>query len=152
MKQQLCTFFLGDFYFGLPVEAVQEVLRTQEMTRVPLTPSVVGGLINLRGQIIVALDLRQRLELANEKNKEATRSIVVRTKEGPVSLLVDAIGDVIEVDEGSFEPPPDTLHGIGRTLIVGAYKLEGRLLLSLDTEKIAMISDSSAAATGSTIS
>jgi purine-binding chemotaxis protein CheW len=134
-NQQFCTFFLNDLFFGVEVEKVQEVIRFQETTRVPLAPSVVGGLINLRGQIVTALDLRRRLELPDRTEKEVPMNVVIRTDDGAVSLLVDEIGDVVEVEQNDFEPPPDTLSGTARELIRGAFKLKNRLLLLLDTEK-----------------
>jgi len=114
---------------------VQEVIRYQEMTRVPLAPKVVRGLINLRGQIVTAIDLRRRLELAERPADRLPMNVVVRGDDGAMSLLVDEIGDVVEVQEDSFERPPETLNGVARDLIRGAYKLKDRLLLMLDTEK-----------------
>ena len=133
--QQLCSFYLDDLFFGVEVEKVQEVIRHQQTTRVPLAPQVIGGLINLRGQIVTAVDLRRRLDLDHRKEGQSSMNVVVRTEEGAVSLLVDEIGDVVEVNDTEFEPPPDTLQGTARELIRGAYKLKNRLLLLLDTEK-----------------
>jgi len=138
---QLSTFFLDGLFFGVEVMRVQEVIRCQEMTRVPLAPRVVSGLINLRGQIVIAIDLRRRLELAERPREALPTNVVVRTEDGVVSLLVDAIGDVVEVDSGSFERPPDTLAGVARELISGAYKLPDRLLLVLDADRAVDLSD-----------
>lgn len=133
--QQFCTFFLEGLFFGIEVEKVQEVIRYQEMTRVPLAPSVVGGLINLRGQIVTAVDMRRRLGLSERPEDQLPMNVVVRTEDGAVSLLVDEIGDVLETEEESFERPPETLQGEARELIRGVYKLKGQLLLILDTDK-----------------
>jgi purine-binding chemotaxis protein CheW len=132
---QFCTFYLGDLFFGVKVENVQEVFRYQEMTRVPLAPSVVRGLINLRGQIITAIDLRARLCMDALPDGEMPMNVVVRTEEGVVSLLVDEIADVLEVSEESFERPPDTIDDVTRELVLGVYKLDNKLLLILDTGK-----------------
>lgn len=132
---QFCTFYLGELFFGVKVENVQEVFRYQEMTRVPLAPSVVRGLINLRGQIITAIDLRARLGMEELPNGKMPMNVVVRTEEGVVSLLVDEIADVLEVSDDHFERPPDTIDEITRELVLGVYKLENKLLLTLDTEK-----------------
>jgi len=140
---QFCTFFLNDLFFGVEVEKVQEVIRFQETTRVPLSPNVVGGLINLRGQIVTALDLRKRLELPERAEKQVPMNVVIRTEEGALSLLVDEIGDVVEVEQQDFETPPDTLSGVARELIRGAFKLKNRLLLLLDTEKAIVSSQES---------
>ena len=114
---------------------VQEIIRYQVMTPVPLVPSVVTGLINLRGQIVTALDLRRRLKLAERTTDRMPINVVVRSGDEAVSLLVDEIGEVLEVDDETFEAPPETLQGEARSLIRGAYKLKDRLLLVLDTEK-----------------
>jgi len=132
---QFCTFYLGDLFFGVKVEDVQEVFRYQEMTRVPLAPSVVRGLINLRGQIITAIDLRARLGMEELPEGQMPMNVVVRTNEGVVSLLVDEIADVLEVSEDHFERPPDTIDELTKELVHGVYKLENKLLLILDTEK-----------------
>lgn len=134
-ERQLCTFYLGEQYFGLDVMRVQEIIRAQPMTKVPLAPSVIRGLINLRGQIVTAIDLRRRLGLPDRSNGHPPVNVVVQTDDGAVSLLVDEIGDVLEVSESDFERPPETLKGIARELILGAYKLDSRLLLVLDTER-----------------
>jgi len=132
---QYCTFYLEKLFFGIPVMNVQEVLRYQEMTKVPLAHQVVKGLINLRGQIVTAIDLRSRLDLPDRDRDKLPMNIVVRTDSGTVSLLVDEIGDVIETDPDNFERVPDTLDGVARELVSGVYKLQKRLLLILDTEK-----------------
>jgi purine-binding chemotaxis protein CheW len=133
--RQFCTFLLADLTFGIEVDRVQEVIRAQPLTGVPLANSVVQGLINLRGQIVTALDLRRRLDLPLLEDGQEPMNIVVRTPTGVLSLLVDEIGDVVDVDQSTFEAPPETLEGVARELIVGAYKLETRLLLILDTER-----------------
>ena len=134
-SKQFCTFYLGDLFFGVEVENVQEVFRYQDMTNVPLAPPAVRGLINLRGQIITAIDLRSRLEMEDWAEGKLPMNVVVRTEEGVVSLLVDEIADVLEVPEDDFESPPDTINDITRELVLGVYKLEGKLLLILDTKK-----------------
>jgi purine-binding chemotaxis protein CheW len=140
--QQFCTFFLQEQFFGVPVQQVQEVILYQEMTRVPLTPAVIRGLINLRGQIVMAVDLRRRFAMEERPESQLPMNVVVRTDDGAVSLLVDAIGDVLEVDEESFERPPETVQGTARELVRGVYKLRERLLLVLDTERAVAGEDS----------
>lgn len=135
-EHQYCTFFLDGYYFGIDVLQVQEVIRYQQMTRAPLAHPVVRGLINLRGQIVTALDLRRRLDLPERTNGTIPVNVVVHTADGAVSLLVDEIGDVLTVPESAFERPPETLQGKTRDVIRGAYKLEQRLLLILDTQEL----------------
>ena len=134
--RQYCTFSVSGDYFGVDVLGVQEMMRHQEMTRVPLAPPAVRGLINLRGQIVTAIDLRRRLGMPDRADDEPDVHIVLRTDDGAVSLLVDAIGDVLEVPDAAFEPPPQTLRAAARPLIRGVYKLKDRLLLLLDIDKI----------------
>ena len=133
--KQFCTFYLHGDFFGVDVQKVQEVIRYQQMTKIPLAHPVVRGLINLRGQIVTAIDLRRRLHFADRDADKLPMNVVVRTDEGVVSLLVDEIGDVLEVDDASFELPPATLPAGTRELIHGVYKLKDRLLMILDTER-----------------
>lgn len=132
--RQYCTFYLNDQCFGLDVLRVQEVVRHQAMTRVPLAHPMVRGLINLRGQIVTAIDLRRRLNLPDRPADMEPVNVVVETADGAVSLMVDDVGDVLEVDESQFEPSPETLQGCARELIRGAFKLADRLLLVLDLD------------------
>ena len=148
-RQQLCTFFLQRQFFGVPVQEVQEVIRYQEMTRVPLMPPVIRGLINLRGQIVMAVDLRRRLGMQDRPEGLLPMNVVVRAGDGAVSFLVDEIGDVIEVNAASFEKPPDTLQGLARDLVKGVYKLPEVLLLLLDSERAMSVSCDVSGNTGS---
>lgn len=107
---QFCTFYLDKLLFGVELKGVQEVIRSLEMTAVPLAPRVVSGLINLRGQIVTAVNLRRRLELEAAPPGTQFMNVVVRSVDGAVSMQVDEIGDVVEVEEASFEPPPETLR------------------------------------------
>lgn len=129
------TFYLRGHYFGIEVGKVQEVMRCPPLTRVPTAPPVVRGLINLRGQIVTALDLRTRLALDEGAPAPHPYDVVVRAADGTVSLTVDEIGDVIEIEDARYEPAPETLRGPAKELIRGAYKLDERLLLVLDVEK-----------------
>ena len=135
-KQQFSTFVVDQLLFGVGVEKVQEVIRYQQMTRVPLAPAVVKGLINLRGQIVTAVDLRRRLGIHPRTSDALPMNVVIRHEDGAVSLLVDEIGDVLEVEEEAFEAPPGTLVGETRELVRGVYKLKDMLLIALDTDKV----------------
>ncbi|MCM3661939.1 chemotaxis protein CheW [Georgenia satyanarayanai] len=135
MSTQYVTFALGDNLYGIGVGQVQEVLPYRATASVPLAPAEVAGLVNLRGQVVLALDLRTRLGLASGGTSEPMM-VVVKLGGEPVSLLVDAIGDVAEVDDAQFEAPPQTLTPELREVIRGAYKLDGRLLLALDVDAV----------------
>ena len=132
---QFCTFYLDKVLFGVELRGVQEVIQQVELTDVPLAPAVVGGLINLRGQIVTAIDLRRRLELPERPDDIRPVNVVVRTRDGAVSLLVDEIGDVVEVEQDTFEAPPETLQGKIRMVILGVHKLDRQLMHLLDIEK-----------------
>lgn len=133
--RQYSTFFIDDLFFGVEVLRVQEVIKYLNMTQVPLSSKVVEGLINLRGQIVTAIDLRRRLEIPDRPDGQQPMNVVIRTNDGAVSLLVDSIGDVLEVKGEELEQPPTTIDGVARELITGVYKLEDRLLMILDIEK-----------------
>lgn len=135
--RQLCTFIIDGMLFGVDVMNVQEVIRYQEMTVVPLASANVRGLINLRGQIVTAIEMRARLGLDPRRDDALPMNVVTTTADGVVSLLVDEIGDVLEVEERTFERPPETISAAFRELVPGVFKLEGKLLLLLDAEKIA---------------
>lgn len=132
---QFSTFFIGDLFFGVEVLRVQEVLRFQEMTCVPGAPDVIRGLINLRGQIVTAIDMRRRLGLPSRDREAMPMNMVVRAEDDAVSLLVDEIGDVLDVDASTYERPPENLEPAARELIRGVYKLKDNLLLVLDVER-----------------
>ena len=146
-RRQLCTFFLDDQMFGLDVLRVQEINRIQQLTPVPLAPPAVRGLINLRGQIVTAIDLRERLgfpPLDPATRDPTTRpvNIIIPSDDGPVSFLVDEVGDVIDVDDRDFEPPPATLDPAAKAYTRGVYKLPDRLLLVLEIEPILQLTAS----------
>ena len=132
--KQFCTFRVGDLYLGADVQEVQEVIRYLPMTGVPLAPAEIGGLINLRGQIVTAIELRQRFELPARSAETPPMNVILRTADGAVSLLVDEIGDVLVPDPQTLDRVPDTLQGAAQTLVTGVYKLSDKLLLVLNID------------------
>lgn len=145
-SQKYATFYLNGICFGVAIEKVQEVLEFQEITPVPLSPAVLPGIINLRGQILTTIDLKTRLCLAASQSVEQPMMIVVRTGEGPMNLVVDKIGSVLDVDSSLFEEPTETLKPEVRTVTTHVCKLESALLLVLDTEKIIQLPEEAGAA------
>lgn len=135
-ETQYCTFFLDNDFFGIEVSRVQEILRYQDMTEVPLSAPVIRGLINLRGQIMTAVDLRERVGLPPREDGKRPINVVIRQKDGGVSLLVDSIGDVMSPSEELAEAAPENVNPRIRALLQGVYKLEGRLLQILDPDKL----------------
>lgn len=137
--QQLVTFSLDDYHFGIDVQAVQEIIRTRTLTDVPLADRSIRGLLNLRGQIVTVIDLKRRLDFPQMKHLEHegdAMNVVVRAEAGPVSFQVDAVGDVIDADPAAFEPPPRSARQAGKEFVTGVYKLDGRLLHVLSVEKV----------------
>ncbi len=135
MSTRMVTFTLDGHLYGVDVGAVQEVLRGQTRTRIPLSPVTLAGLINLRGQVLSAIDLRALLDLPVRAADLEPMLVVIRVAGEPIALLVDSIGSVVDVEADQFEAPPDTLTGVSRDLLLGAYKLEGQLLLALDVDR-----------------
>lgn len=136
--RQICTFYIADLYLGVDVLNVQEVLRPQELARVPLAPANVEGLLNLRGHIVTAIDLRRRLGFPPRDRGAEPMFLIVRADDGYVALLVDRVGDVIDVDAATFEPAPDNLPAATRSLITGVHKLPRQLLHLLDATQVAL--------------
>jgi purine-binding chemotaxis protein CheW len=132
-----CTFHLGDHLFGVEIDQVQEVLRAQEITRVPLAAPSVRGVINLRGRIIPAIDLRRCFEMEALPPASALANIVVRSAgTASASFLVDEIGDVVETAPSAYEATPPTLGARARELVEGVYKLQGGILLVLAVGRV----------------
>jgi len=149
--RQFSTFFVDGLYVGVEVLKVQELIRYHEMTRVPLAPPAVRGLINLRGQIVTAIDLRRRFDMPDRSAGCLPMNAVVRTDGGAVSLLVDEIGDVVDVHDDQFECAPPTITGRAAELITGVYKMPNRLLLVLDVERAVAVSDEVSVSAGASV-
>ncbi len=140
--QLVCTFTLGDILFGIAVKNVQEVLRYQEMTPIPLASSMVRGLINLRGQIVTAIDMRARLELPprDAVGDELPMNVVVQTQRWASSACSSTRSATSSRStSGAYERAPETLAARFRHLVPGVYKLAGALLLLLDAERVAAL-------------
>ena len=140
--KQYATFYVNDFLFGVEVLGVQEVLKYQQMTAMPLAPKEISGLINLRGQIITAIDLRRRLGMPDLEDSKSSMNMVVRTGGEVVSFQVDKIGDVLDISSEQFEEVPNTVSEATRAMVLGVYKLENKLLMVLDAAKAATLTES----------
>lgn len=137
--RQVCTFRVRGMTFGVDVQNVHEVIRAQQMTKVPMAPTVVRGLINLRGRIVTAVDMRARLKFEPLGVDDEPMNVVVHCDDMALSLLVDEIGDVLNVDESLRAQPPSSLSPIVGELVESVYKLDGVLLLVLAPESFAAI-------------
>lgn len=134
--RQICTFRVAELLCGLEVSDVQEIVRYHEMTPVPLAPHGVVGLLNLRGEVVTAVDLRRQLGLPPRSEEVLATNVVVRTDHGVLSLLVDDIGDIVDVPEHLAEAPPPTMDARTRDFVQRVYKLEGELLLVLSRGRV----------------
>lgn len=130
------TFFLHGEMFGLRVEDVQEVMMDQPLTPVPLAPEHVVGLLNLRGQIMPAIDLRVRLHFPPRGEGQGSSLIVIRSQGASLSLVVDEIGDVLELPTTSWRDPPDTLAAQHRGFVRGICPIERNVVLALNVEAL----------------
>ncbi|HBG46135.1 MAG TPA: chemotaxis protein CheW [Deltaproteobacteria bacterium] len=133
---QLVTFRLGNEEFSLDILRVQEIIRHMEITRVPKAPDFVEGVINLRGKVIPVLELRKRFGLGSNERTNETRIIVVEVDDKTVGLKVDAVSEVLRLPADRVEPPPAIATGVDSDYIKGVGKLDGRLLILLDVEKV----------------
>ena len=148
VAHQYCTFWAGGLYFGIEVASVQEVLRYQTMSSVPQAPRAVRGLINLRGQIVTAIDLRHRLELPAADRDGELLNVIVCSRGEVVSLLVDDIGDVIDTGAVAIEPVPATLPANIRDVVTGVIALPNEILLVLGADLAADVSQPNRASGG----
>lgn len=133
---QLATFYLGKELFGVNTLHVQEILTYQEITTVPRAPEYVRGLINLRGQIVTVIDLRRRLGFEKLEEEKTSMNLIVNSDEGLMSLLVDEIGNVLDIQTERLLPPPGTIRGVAVHYIQEVCQLEEDLLIVLDLDSI----------------
>jgi len=134
-KIQILTVFLGGQVFGIPTHSIQDVIRPVQMTQVPLAPEHIKGVSNLRGRIMTVIDLRERI---NEKPADTQKSmnVVVEQKGEIYSILVDRVGDVIDIEDSKIEPPPESLNAMWRNVLDGVYQADQKLILILNAVNV----------------
>jgi purine-binding chemotaxis protein CheW len=133
---QLVTFSIGDEEFGVDILKVQEIIRMMEITKVPRAPDFVEGVINLRGKVIPILDLRKRFGLVSRGHDKHTRIIVIEINNMIVGFVVDSVSEVLRIPSSTVEPPPPVVSGMESEYISGVGKLEDRLLILLDLDRL----------------
>lgn len=138
---QLVSFNIGEEEFGVDILKVQEIIRLVEITKVPNAPSFVEGVINLRGKVIPVIDLRKRMGLPSIASNIETRIIVVEIENKIVGFLVDCVNEVLRISRNITEPPPEVISGLNSDYITAIGKLEDRILILLDLEKILSTSE-----------
>jgi purine-binding chemotaxis protein CheW len=134
--RQLCGFRIGKDFYAIPVLEVQEVVKPQVKTSVPLAPEYIDGLINLRGQVVTAINMRRLLKIEDDYNEEDYMNIIVKHSDGLYSLVVDEVLDVMEVEMDRFSETPPTLEANIKNYIHGVFKLEDKLLILLNLNKV----------------
>ncbi len=133
---EFLTIIVNDQTFGIPVLQVQDVLRQQNITRVPLAPPEVEGTLNLRGRIVTAINIRCRLGLPNLPDDKKAMSVVVEYDHELYSLIIDKVGDVLSLQNKDFENVPPTLDSTWREIANGIFRLENQLLIVADVAKL----------------
>ena len=133
---QLVTFSIGEEEFGVDILKVQEIIRTMEITKVPRAPDFVEGVINLRGKVIPIIDLRRRFGLESRPHDKHTRIIVIEINNMIVGFVVDSVSEVLRIPANTVEPPPPVVAGLESEYISGVGKLEDRLLILLDLDRL----------------
>ena len=145
-KNDYVTIWLDGQICGIPVLEVQDVLSKQVITKVPQAPAAVAGVLNLRGQIVTAINLRKRLNLSEREDDAQEMNVVVEYENEPYSLIIDKVGDVLSLSEDAFEKNPVTLEACWQSVSNGIFRLETELLVLLDIEKILTLGETKAAA------
>ncbi|PCI99274.1 MAG: chemotaxis protein CheW [Alphaproteobacteria bacterium] len=136
LSEDFLTITVGKQLFGIPVLQVQDVLRAQDVTKIPLAPPEIAGSLNLRGRIVTAVDVRRCLSMPDKEAGQNSMSVVVEHNEELFSLIIDNVGDVLRLEKADFERNPGTLDPAWRDLSTGIYQLEKSLLIIMDVSKL----------------
>jgi purine-binding chemotaxis protein CheW len=136
MERQLVVFELGTEFFGVGIDAVESIVKMQEITRMPQAPSFVEGVTNLRGTVLPVIDLRKRLSIQVKEETKETRVVVVNMSGMKVGMIVDGVSEVLTVSDDVIEPPPSMFNTIDTQYITGIARLEGRLIILLDLAEV----------------
>jgi purine-binding chemotaxis protein CheW len=135
-SMQIVSFRLAEEEYGIEITKVQEIILMGEITRVPQTQAYIKGLINLRSTVIPIVDLRLRFGVSEQQITDETRIMVVNVAGKTIGIVVDAVSEVLRISQDQIAPPPPTVAGLGRDYLTGLVKLENRLLILLDIDKI----------------
>ncbi|HEY5962481.1 MAG TPA: chemotaxis protein CheW [Xanthobacteraceae bacterium] len=146
MINEYVTVTIGDHLFGLPISRVQDVFVPDRLTRVPLAPAEVAGILNLRGRVVTAIEMRARLDLGMREAGRPVMAIGIELKGESYGLLVDAVGEVMQLAAGGCEAKPANLDPRLARVAAGVYRLEGQLLIVLDVDRVLDIGSGAVAA------
>ena len=136
MENQIVVFELSSEYFGVEIAKVESIIKMQPITQLPHVPSFVEGVTNLRGKVLPVIDLRKRFGLAPQEADKNSRIIVVSVDRTEVGMIVDGVSEVVSVPEGAVEAAPAITTSVDSTFITGIAKLDQRLVILLDLEKV----------------
>ena len=140
------TALIGGQLFGLPILRVQDVFAPERLTTVPLSPPEVAGVLNLRGRIVTLIDMRCRLGLGSREDEQQSMAIGVESRGESYGLLIDSVGEVLKLDNQSWEPNPSNLDARLASVSTGIYRLDSQLLMVLDVDRVLDITVKAAAA------
>jgi len=145
-QTEYVTAMIGGQLFGLPIVRVQDVFIPERLTRVPLAPPEIAGVLNLRGRIVTLIDLRRRFGLGQREGGEAVMAIGVESRAESYGLLIDSVGEVLKLDDAAREPNPINLDQRLARVSAGIYRLDGQLLIVVDVDRVLDIGTSAIAA------
>jgi purine-binding chemotaxis protein CheW len=141
METQLVIFELGEEFFGVDISAVESIIKMQEITRIPQALSFVEGITNLRGKVLSVIDLRKRLDLPVEETDKETRIVIINLEEIEVGMVVDAVWEVVTINDEQIEPTPQLATTVDTTFITGIARLEDRLIILLDLTEVLTVKE-----------
>lgn len=133
---QFSTFWVDERLYGVNIKMVQEITKSMTVTKVPLSPDYIKGLINLRGQIATAVGLRELFNITNSSKEGGGINVVCKCESYLLSIVVDSVGDVLELDDNLFELTPETVNPEVSKFMSGVYKLPNNLLSVIDIQKV----------------
>jgi purine-binding chemotaxis protein CheW len=146
MEHQLVVFELANEFYGIDIAVVESIIKMQEITQLPQTPSYIKGVTNLRGTVLPVIDLRIRFGLDTQKDTKQTRVIIVTMGAVKVGLMVDGVSEVLRISDESIEPLPPMVNSINSDFLKGIVRLEDRLIILLEVEKVLALEEQQALA------
>jgi purine-binding chemotaxis protein CheW len=145
-QTEYVTAMIGGQLFGLPIVCVQDVFIPERLTRIPLAPPEIAGVLNLRGRIVTLIDLRRRFGLGQRDDGEPVMAIGVESRAESYGLLIDSVGEVLKLDDAAREPNPINLDQRLARVSAGIYRLDGQLLIVVDVDRVLDLGTSAIAA------
>lgn len=136
MEKQLVIFELGAENFGIDIASVEGIVKLQEITKIPQSPIYVEGITNIRGGVLAVIDLHKRFGLNAQERTSETRIVIINLKGVKIGMIVSAVSEVLTIEESVIEPPPPMVSTINSEYLIGVAKIEKRLVILLDLEKV----------------